>query len=68
MSLDAENLLCPVPVSTRDNTTRGLAVFQVSPQLPGRRKSGGCIYGALSMVKAKCWIFWSSHAATRRQR
>ena len=27
MSLDAENLLCSVPISTRDNTTRGLAIF-----------------------------------------
>ena len=30
--------------------------------------ASGCIYGALSIVKAKCWISWFSHAETRRQR
>ena len=28
----------------------------------------GCIYGVLSIAKAKCWISWLSHADTRRRR
>jgi hypothetical protein len=34
MLLDAENLLRPIPISTRDHTTSGLAVFPLSPELP----------------------------------
>ena len=30
---DAENLLCPIPISTGDHPTCRLAVFPVSPQL-----------------------------------
>ena len=37
MSPDAGNLLCPIPLSTRDYSARCLAVFPVSPQLPGHR-------------------------------
>ena len=30
--------------------------------------ASGCIYGALSIVKAKCWILWVGRAETKRQR
>ena len=30
--------------------------------------ASACIYGALSIAKAKCWISWFSHAETRRRR
>ena len=35
MSLDAENLLFPMPISTGDRSARCVAVFPVCPQLPG---------------------------------
>ena len=46
-----------------DQTAGGTLMKHLLPST-----AGACIYGALSTVKAKCWIFWFNPGETKQRR